>query len=54
MKDIRDKLKVLNVGKGKDNRIKAKTTNGVIQVQNRMGLYEKIFTISQFNNLYNL
>jgi len=52
MKDIRDKLKILNVGKNKDNRIKAKTENGVIKVHNRAGDYVKVTSMRQFNTMY--
>ena len=50
MKDIRDRLKILNAGKDKDSRIKAKTSNGVIQVQNSWGKFIKISKMQQFNN----
>ena len=52
MKDIRDRLKILNAGKDKDSRIKAKTSNGVIQVQNSWGKFIKISKMQQFNILY--
>ena len=54
MKDIRDKLKILNVGKGKDDRIKAKTQGGVIKVQNRSGLYLPVTSMKQFNTMYRI
>ena len=52
MKEIRDRLKILNVGKNKDNRIKAKTENGVIKVHNRAGDYVKVTSMRQFNTMY--
>ena len=52
MKDIRDRLKILNIGKSKETRIRAKTDNGVIKVQDRAGNYQKISKMIHFNALY--
>jgi len=52
MKDIRDRLKILNIGKSKETRIRAKTDNGVIKVQDRAGNYQKISKMIHFNVLY--
>ena len=52
MKDIRDRLKLLNIGKSKETRIRAKTDNGVIKVQDRAGNYQKISKMIHFNALY--
>ena len=54
MKDIRDRLKIINEGKSKDDRVKAKTSSGVIKVQDRSGDFVPISKFSQFNYLYPL
>ena len=54
MKGIRDKLKILNAGKSKETRIKAKTANGVVKVQSRSGDYVPIHSMRHFENLYHV
>ena len=52
MKAIRDKLKIVNEGKGKDVRVKAKTAGGSILVQNHAGNFVRINLMKQFDNMY--
>ena len=52
MKAIRDKLKIVNEGKGKDVRVKAKSAGGSILVQNHAGNFVRINSIKQFYNMY--
>ena len=54
MKEIRDKLRVINNGRAKELRIKSKTSGGVILVQNKSGNFVRISSIRQFNILHNL
>ena len=54
MKDIRDRLKIVNVGKSKVDRAKVKTASGRILVENRAGNYRKVSSILDFNSMYPL
>ena len=52
MKYCRDKIKPLNAGVPKDDRIKVKTERGIVKVQNSTGNYTKIKNFSDFTRLY--
>ena len=53
MKSIRDKLKVLNRGViNKDDRIKVKSSGGVVQVQNLGGKFIKVSSLNDFDRMY--
>ena len=52
MKFCREKLKPLNEGAAKDDRIKMKTVRGVIKVQNSSGNFIKVKSFADFKRLY--
>ena len=52
MKSIRDNLKIINAGKNKEERIKVKSANGRILVQNQAGNFICVNKIEQFNALH--
>ena len=52
MKYVRDKVRPLNDGVPKDDRIKVKTERGIVKVQNSTGNYTKIKNFSDFTRLY--
>ena len=54
MKDIRDRLKIVNVGKGKDDRYKTKSSKGVVLVQNKAYKFIAVSKMSQVNTLHPL
>ena len=52
MEAMRDRLKVLNEGVLKDDRIKLKSEQGKVKVHNRAGKFVKVSNIEQFNAIY--
>ena len=52
MKAMRDRVKVLNEGVSKDDRIKLKSEQGKLKVHNRAGKFVKVSKIEQFNAIY--
>ena len=52
MKHCRDRVKPLNAGVGKEQRIKTKTTGGKIKVQGQDGNFVKIKTLGDLDQIY--